>query len=318
MDLLESGDEREQRRLLRAALAARLPAWALAALGVLVLATLGGGLAGAVHVAREQEREAARPLVDVRPGRPTSSTVGGVARGRLALLLVNRRDRPVAVGQVEVAVEGLRVLSVEPDVDRPLGPREERTLRISFLVSSCDALVLPGTLSLVLLAQGQPVERLEVPVVEPGEGAPPGAVTLGACPASARGRDAGTPTDVGVRPAGGSARRTGAGAEGFARLEIRNVGTPLRLLAFDAQVPGVRFTPRVLDGGGRTLETDGLVRVRLPFRIEDCRALQKTGRLVLRVERFGGVQELGLRVTAEPAAGLGPQVDLRVVLDACG
>ena len=318
MDLLESGDERERRPLLRTALAARLPWWAVAVVGVLVVATLAGGVAVAAQVSQERAREAARPQVDVLAGRASSTTVAGVARGRLGLLLVNRRDRAVSVGQLEVAVEGLRVLSVEPDGSRPLGPREERALRISFLVPSCDALVLPGTLSLVLLAEGQPVERTQVPVVEPGEDAPSGALTLGACPASTRGRSAGTPTDVGVRPAGGTARRDGPGAEGFARLEIRNVGPPLRLLSFDARVPGVRFTPRVLDGGGRTVETDGLVRVRLPFRVEDCRALQKTGRLLLRIERFGGVQELGLRVTAEPAARLGPQVDLRVVLESCG
>ena len=319
MDLLESGDEREQRQLLRAALTARLPAWAVAVVAALLVGTLGGGVAGAVRVSQALEREAARPEVDVLPDRPSSSTVAGVARGRIGLRLVNRRDRPVSVGQIEVAVEGLRVVRVEPDELRPLGPREERRLRISFVVPSCDALVLPGTLSLVLLAEGQPVERKQVAVVEPdAQSPPPGALTLGACPASARGADAGTPTDVGVRPAGGSARRTGAGAEGFARLEIRNVGSPLRLLSVDAEVPGARFTPRVIDGGGRTLETDGLVRVRLAFRVEDCRALQKTGRLVLRVERFGAVQELGLRVTAEPAAGLGPQVDFRVVLDSCG
>ena len=316
MDLLESGDERDERRLVRTLLAARLPAWAIAVVGVLVLASLGGGVAGAVQVSRELEREAARPEVDVLPGRPSSSTVAGVARGRIELRLVNRRDRPVSVGQLEIAVEGLRVLGVQPDAARPLGPREERELRISFLVPSCDALVLPGTLSLVLLADGAPVERKEVPVVDPG-GAVPGALTLGACPASARGEDAGTPTDIGVRPAGGSSSRTGPGAEGFLRLEVRNVGPPLRLLSYDAEVPGVRFTPKVLVGGGRSLDTDGLVTVRLLFAIDDCRELVKTGRLVLRIERFGGVQELGLRVTAEPAAGLGPQVDLPVLLDAC-
>jgi hypothetical protein len=321
VDLLESGDEREQRQLLRSALVARLPAWTVGVVAVLVLGTLGGGVAGAVQVSRALQREAARPEVDVLPDRASSSstTVAGVARGRIGLRLVNRRDRPVSVGQLEVGVEGLRVLQVEPDASRPLGPREQRRLRISFVVPSCDALVLPGTLSLVLVAQGRPFERKQVPVVDPDAAdPPPGALTLGACPASARGAAAGTPTDIGVRPAGGSSRRTGAGAEGLARLEIRNVGSPLRLLSVDAEVPGVLFTPRVLDGGGRTLETDGLVRVRLAFRVEDCRALQKSGRLVLRVERFDGVQELGLRVTAEPAARVGPQVDLRVVLDSCG
>ena len=49
----------------------------------------------------------------------------------------------------------------------------------------------------------------------------------------------------------------------------------------------------------------------------DCDRLQKAGWLVLRVERSGAVQELGLRVAAEPAGGLGPQIRLPVLLDAC-
>jgi hypothetical protein len=123
--------------------------------------------------------------------------------------------------------------------------------------------------------------------------------------------------DLGVRPSGGAARPAGGGAEGFVRLEIRNGGQPVRLLRLDARVPGVLFAPRVLEGG-RTLETDGVVLVQLAFRVPDCARLRPGGWVVLRVESSGDVSEVGLRVTAEPAAGLGPQVRLPVVLKACG
>jgi hypothetical protein len=58
--------------------------------------------------------------------------------------------------------------------------------------------------------------------------------------------------------------------------------------------------------------------VGLAFTIDECAALQPAGRLVLVVERFGAQQELGLRAVAEPEAGVGPQVDLAVLFDACG
>lgn len=320
MDLLESGDEREgpdAAARLRGWLALTPPTWVVVVLAVALAATLAGGIAGAVQVSAGLAREAARPQVDVLPAGSSSSTVAGVARGRIELLLVNRRAVPVPVQDVQVQVEGLRVLRVEPAPDRTLGPGESRPVRISFLVPSCQALVLPGTV-VVAVGAGDQVRRSRLPVYDPERREQPAqGLAFGACPASARGARAGTPTDIGLRPAGGQVLRTGDGAEGFARLEVRNGGAPVRLLSVDGQVPGVVFTPRLLRGG-RTISTDGLVIVRLGFRVPDCRRLRKTGRLVLRVERFDGVQELGLRVTAEPAARQGPQVDLRVVLDACG
>ena len=246
MDLLESGDERDRPAaadLLRRGLALSLPRWALAALAAVVAVTLVGGVVGAVQVGSAIEREAARPRVDVLPAEGTSSTVAGVARGRIGLLLVNRRPRPAQLQELEVSVEGLRVLRVEPELDRPLGPLEQRRVRISYVIPSCDALVLPGTVSVAVTAVGQAVRRTQLPVhdgsaAEEGEG-----LGLRACPPSARGTAAGTPTDIGVRPAGGESRRVGAGAEGFVRLEIRNDGAPVQLISVGGRVPGVAFAP---------------------------------------------------------------------------
>lgn len=318
VDLLESGDERESRRLvptLQAALAVRPPAWVVAVLVVAALSTLGAGLAGAAQVSAALDREAARVDVELRSDGSSSTTVDGVARGTLAVVLVNRRGNRAALERLEVVVEGLR--ATVPELGPPLEPFEQRPLRVPFLVPACDRLVLPGTLALSVRAPGQPLRRLELPVVDPreeGDGA--AGIPLGACPPNARAGSPGEATDIGVRPAGGAARRAGAGAGGSVRLEIRNGGQPFRLLAVDARVPGVAFTPRVLQGG-RTLETEELVLVRLAFTVPECSRLQPSGWVVLRIERFGSVQELGLRITAEPAAGLGPQLRLPVVLDAC-
>lgn len=318
MDLLESGNDRAALGpRLAAALSARPPRWVVVLLSASVLGTTGAAVVAAGQVAQQQAREAARLEVDVLPAAGSSSTVRGVARGELELLLVNRRDRRVRLGALEVAVEGLRVLRVEPPFGSSLGPYEERLFRLAFVVPDCRRLVLPGVLRLSLATEGRPLERRELVVYDPvdAEQRVVG-VPLAACPASARAADPGISQDVAVRPAGGTSIRRGVGAEGIARLEVRNAGLPLRLLSVDARLPGVRVTPQVLEGG-RTLERDGLVIVQLRFRVDDCSRLQKTGRLVLRVEQFGAVQELGLRVTAEPAARRGPQVDLRVVLSSC-
>lgn len=300
VDLLESGDEREPLSVV--ALARRVPPWVVAPGLVAVL------LAGLV-VAVDERREAARPDVAVRLLDGRSSTVAGVARGSLELLLVNRRDRPARLGGLVLEVEGLRVTALQPEPTGDLRAYGEQRVRVTYTIPSCASLVLPGTL--VLRVDD---EQERVPVVEAGSGSE--GIELGSCPLSARGERPGEPTDVGARAAGGTSRRVGDAVEGVARLEVRNAGPPVRLLSVDADVPGVVVTPRVLDGG-RTIVTDGLVVIGLRFRVADCAALGSTGRLVLRVERFGGVQELSLRVAAEPGGGGGPQVRLPVVLDAC-
>jgi hypothetical protein len=317
VDLLESGDERERRPLAPLLLAWRPPSWVVVLLAVLAVGTVTAGALAVAEATRERAREAARLEVDVRPAGTSSTTVGGVSRGELTLLLVNRREQRVRLGGLRLAVEGLRVTGVEPAFGKPLGAYEERTFRILFVVPDCSRLVLPGRVQVSLAADRQPVERRELAVVDP-DVAGPGAdgFALGGCPPSARGRSAGTSTDVGVRPAGGSSSRDGVGATGFLRLEVRNAGPPLRLVSITGEVPGVRFTPRELEGG-RSVDTDGLVIVRLAFRIDDCALLQPAGRLVMVVERFGAQQELGLRAVAEPEAGVGPQVDLGVLFDAC-
>ncbi len=204
-----------------------------------------------------------------------------------------------------------------PAYGKPLEGYEERLFTIGFVVPDCTRLVLPGRLLVSVAGDGQPVQRRELAVVDPDLRSPGrGGFTLGGCPPSARGRSAGTSTDLGVRPAGGTAERDGAGARGVLRLEVRNAGPPLQLLSITGEVPGVRFTAREVDGG-RSIDTDGLVIVRLAFTIEDCSALQPAGRLVMVVERFGAQQELGLRAVAEPEAGVGPQVDLGLLFDAC-
>lgn len=314
VDLLESGDERE-RLSLRRALSLRPPQWAVTALAALLAATLAAGVVGAVQVSRERAREAARVEVDVAFVDSASSTVGGVARGRVDLLLANRRDHRVRVEELRWAVEGVQVLRVEPPLELPLGPYTERLLRVSYAVPDCSRLVLPGSLTLSLRGPAE-AQSQQVTVYDPRTPDPPAdGVPFAACPRSSV---AGTPAtgDIAARPAGGTAERTGQGAEGTAWVEIRNGGRPVRLLSVTARVPGVVFTPRVLEGG-RTIAPDGVVVVRLRFRIEDCDRLQQAGWLTIELERFGAQQEVGLRLTAEPAGGLGPQVPLPVVLDAC-
>lgn len=130
-------------------------------------------------------------------------------------------------------------------------------------------------------------------------------------------RGPGAPTDLGARSAGGTAERSGAGSAGTARLEIRNGGQPVQLLSVSAHVPGVLFVSRLIDGG-LTLGPDGLALVALRFSVPDCARLEESGELVLRVERYGAVQELRLPVRARLTGRAGPEVDLRVVLDSCG
>ena len=330
VDVLESGSDRDAVPLperVRALLAVRPPGWALGGLALVIALALVGGVAAARDLRADQAREALRVDVVLVGGGATSTTVGGVARGQFSLRLSNRRDVPVQVEEVVVEVPGLEVLAVEPGLGEPLGAREEREVVVSFVVADCEELALPGRVSVAMSTLGPagagPVVRRHLAVVDPdAEGAPDGqdagaqAVRIGACPDSARAEPAGRPTDLSVRPAGGSSERSGAGAVGTVLVAVRNGGEPVRLLSVEAQVPGVVFAQRRL-AGGRTLVPDEVLVVGLRFRVEDCAALQRTGRLVLRVERSGAVQELGLRVVAEPLAGAGPQADLRVVLDAC-
>jgi hypothetical protein len=319
VDLLESGDEREAVPLgqrLRSATATRLPAWAVALVAVALLATAVAGASLAGDLRAERAREAARVHVDVLPVGSSSSTVGGVARGELRLLLVNQQDRVVRLGELQIQVEGLRVTQIEPPFGSTLGPREERSFRVAYVVPDCSRLVLPGKVLASLSAGDGPLQPQQVPVREPADQAEAGGVALGACPPSSRGARPGTPTDVAARPAGGSSQRVGAGAQGVARVEIRNAGAPLQLLAVSGEIPGVIFGDVRIEGG-RSVETDGLVIVRLQFRIPDCRALRPAGRLVLTVSRRGAVQELALSTVAEPEGGVGPRVTLPVVYRAC-
>ena len=314
MDLLESGDEREPWSVR----GVRLPTWAVALIGVLAVAVTGAGVVAGLAGLREQAREAAGLAVDVRPAGTSSTTVRGVARGELSLLLINRRESRVRLGQLRLAVEGLRVTSVEPAFGKPLGPFEERLFSIGFVVPDCSRLVLPGRLTVSLVGDGQPVQRRELAVSDPDLRSPGReGFTFNGCPPSARGRSAGTADDIGIRPFGGTAQRVGPGARGVLRLEVRNAGPPVQLLSLGAEVVGVRVTPRVIPEG-RSIETDGSIVVSLPFTIEDCRALRPAGRLVLVVERAGAQQELGLRAVAEPEAGVGPQVNLALLFGACG
>ena len=319
--MLQSGDEREARPLgdrARDLLAVRLPRWLVALVAVAALATGSAGVGVAADASRERAAEAARVVVDVVPIAISSTTVRGVARGELELLLLNRREGRVRLGALRFAVEGLTVQRVQPAFGKPLGPYEERVFTVSFVVPDCRRLVLPGVLTVSLAGDGRPLEQREVAVNDARD--PNGAadtVRLGACPPSARGAEPGTPTDVGLRSAGGQSRRTGAGAEGVARLEVRNAGPRVRLFSVDAEVPGVQFVPRLIEGG-RSIDTEELVIVRLAFRVPDCARLVESGRVVLRLGRFGSVQEVGLRAVSEPIGGAGPQVDLRVVFNACG
>ena len=317
VDLLESGDERHEVPVavrVRRAIGWQPPTAAVVVLAAVLLAVLvGAGLA-----AREQRAEqavaAVRVDADVLPRRATSSTVRGVARGELGVLVVNRRDVPVRVEGVLVDVPGLEVLTVDVAAGQEVAGGQPLSVRVRFVVPDCSRLGLPGSLTLSLASAGGPVVQRVLPVLDPDD-AREGGVRLGACPDSARADPPGRPTDVGVRPAGGTSEREGPGASGLALLEVRNGGDRVQLLSVEARVPGVAFAQRRL-GDGRSLVTDEVVVLRLGFRVPDCAALGTAGEVVLRVERSGGVQELVLAAVAGP--GGGGRLDLRVVLEACG
>jgi hypothetical protein len=123
--------------------------------------------------------------------------------------------------------------------------------------------------------------------------------------------------DLAARPLGGTATRTGEAASGRLALEVRNGRQPLVLLSVTAQVPGVRFAP-VTYRGGRAMGTDERIELRLGFAIPDCALVRRSGRLVLRVASQGRERELALSVVSDPLTGAARQLDLDVVLDACG
>lgn len=314
VDLLESGDEVPVAARLGRVLDRRPPGWAVGLLAVALLAVLVGGGLAARDQRAEQARQAVRVDAEVVPGRATSSTVRGVARGELVVLVVNRRDVPVRVEGVLVDVPGLEVLDLDVAPGEEVAGGQSRPVSVRFVVEDCSALGLPGTLTVSLATAGGPVVQRVLPVLDPDD-AREGGVRLGACPDSARSDPPGRPTDIGVRPAGGTVERDGAGASGIALLEVRNGGDRVQLLSVEARVPGVAFDQRRL-GDGRSLVTDEVVVLGLGFRIPDCAVLAAGGEVVLRVERSGGVQELVLQAVAEPG-GQG-RLDLRVVLGACG
>lgn len=317
VDVLVSGDEREQVPVsvrVRRALRRRPPGWAVGVLSLaLLIGLVGGGLAARAQRA-EQARQAVRVDAEVSPGRATSSTVRGVARGELVVLVDNRRDVPVRIEGVLVDVPGLEVLDVDVAPGEEVAGGQSRSVRVRFVVQDCSQLALPGSMVVSLATPGGPVVQQLLRVLDPDDGQE-GGVRLGACPDSARNDPPGRPTDVGVRPSGGTAQRDGAGASGVALLEVRNGGDRVQLLSVEARVPGVAFDQRRL-GDGRSLVTDEVVVLRLGYRIPDCAALERTGEVVLRVERSGGVQELTLDAVDGPGAP--GRLDLRVVLEACG
>ncbi|CAN5252032.1 hypothetical protein BH24ACT10_BH24ACT10_07780 [soil metagenome] len=317
MDLLESGDERDEvpaGARVRRALGWHPPLTAVLALaGVLVAALVGAGLAVREQRA-EQARQAVRVEAEVLPERATSSTVRGVARGELVLLVVNQRDVPLRLEGVVVDVPGLEVIDLDVTPGEQLAGGGSRAVSVRFVVQDCSRLSLPGSLTVSLRTEGGPVEQRVLPVLDPDD-AREGGVRLGACPDSARSDPPGRPTDLVVRPAGGTSERAGAGASGLALLEVRNGGAQVQLLSVEARVPGVAFDQRRL-ADGRSLITDEVVVLHLGFRVADCAALEQRGEVVLRVERSGGEQELVLE--AVPSPGGAGRLDLRTVLDACG
>lgn len=318
VDVLESGDERDEVPVgvrLRRALDRRAPTWAVGLLaGVLLAGLVGAGLAVREQRA-EQARQAVRVDAEVLPGRATSSTVRGVARGELVVQVVNRRDVPVRVEGVLIDVPGLEVLDVDVAPGEELAGGEQRAVRAFFVVADCSLLALPGVLEVSLATAGGPVVTSRLPVAAPDDEQVEGGVRLGACPGSARTSPPGRPTDVALRPSGGTSQRQGPGALGLALVEVRNGGAQVQLLSVEAEVRGVAFDQRRL-GDGRTLVSDEVVVLRLGFRVPDCAALQREGRVVVRIERDGGVQELELAALDGPSTATG--LDLRVVFEACG
>lgn len=224
VDLLESGDDRDEVPAairLRRALARRPPNWAVGLLAVVLLALLAGGGLAAREQRAEQARQDVRVDAEVRPGRATSSTVRGVARGELVVVVVNRRDVPVRVEGVLADVPGLEVLNIDVEPGEEVAGGQQRAVSVRFVVQNCSRLALPGTLAVSLATAGGPVVQKVLPVLDPDD-AREGGVRLGACPDSARRDPPGRPTDIGVRPAGGTVERAGAGAR-QGRLDFRVV-----------------------------------------------------------------------------------------------
>jgi hypothetical protein len=288
VDVLVSGSERPD----FAPLAGwRAPRWLVGLLAVAALATAGAGLAVADAV-RAAEGAAslqveARSVLAVRP------------RGRDGVLLLQLRHggrTPLRVALDALDVDGVRT-AAPPPVDVPAGAAAE--LAVPVAVRDCDALGAGGVVRLVVETAGrrEAVER-EVPA---------DALTAGCRPPGERS------VAVAVAGGGGTRRVEGAGVRGVVTVQVRNLGTDLRLVRVDAEVPGV-----IASSGSLRVPAGAEGAVRLGFHVPDCAALRRTGRVVLEVQADGvGTRELGFRATEDEEARTVRDLDLDVLLRGC-
>ena len=275
----------------------------LVAAGAL-LALLAGVLA-TTRLAPDDAPAPAHPQLSVvvDGGPPAGS--GRSVTGELRLRLVNRSSRAAVVQGLALTAPGLEVLSVRPPVGEPVPAGGERRHVVGYRVRDCEALRLPGTLQ-VSVAGGPEVARPVGRTPVAGDAGAFVPCTVASVPAP----------QLAVRPIAATAARSGAGADGAVRLEVRNGGPALRLLSVTAEVPGVRFSTLV-PPHGVVLRPDERLEMVLGFEIDDCRQLRRTGRLVMRAARDGIERELGLTITHDREAGTLRQVALDAVLGAC-
>jgi hypothetical protein len=247
-----------------------------------------------------QAREAARLEVDVRPAGTSSTTVRGISRGELSLLLVNRREQRVRLGELRIAVEGLRVTSVQPAFGKPLGAFEERLFTIGFLVPDCTRLVLPGRLRVSLAADGQPLERRELAVVDPDLRSP-GRVgfTLGGCPRAPEAAAPAGPPTSGCVPRAGPRSATASAPAGALRWRSER-RPPLTAGQLHGRCRGLSFTSGGSTAAASIDTTGGGGAAAFPDR--GCAGCSRR-RLVLVIAAAARCRRSALRPSPSPRLG---------------
>lgn len=287
------------------------PSWLLhprpglvAALAALVL--LAGGVAA---------RTVEEPVPTGALVAPVVTVVGGslepgpraAPRGELVVALSNPSDARLRLGSLRLAAEGLQQGRTSPAFGQPLPGRQSREYALAFTVPSCGGLRLPARLLLsVLDEQGR--ARTTSVLLDGG----PGGRVFAPCPP---GTTLESRPSLAVSGIGGTTERSGGGASGVLRLEVRNGGDRLQLLSVFAELPGARFAV-VGRPNGVTLVTDEQTEVRLAFEVDDCARLGRTGVLTARVRLSGREQDVAFQIT-DARASRARQNALDRVLLAC-
>lgn len=294
------GTDRPERRPLPAWFT-RLPRWLRA--GGLLVAALVAGAALLAWTAPDDADPDQLAVLLVGTG---VSTDGLTAQGPVTVELANEQDAPLRLGALAVVATGLEGGPVQVGV---LAPFERRRVELEVVVADCASLEQPVV---VQLTAGGDAGPRQLPIADrSGRGLRPCTPVQFRDPYD----QPVSPPDLAARGTGGSATRSGAGVRGTLELEVRNAGTPLRLLSVTAEVPGVRFRPLV-PANGVSLRTDDRVPLALGYDIRDCGDVRREGRLLLVVRQPGG-EPVDVPLPVRDAGGGTGAGALDRVLEAC-